>query len=74
MTDADTLIVDIEAPRGGAGIEICRRPISLTPSRKPLVEGLVLKLHYKRRILHYLEAPRGGAGIEILTYALADVS
>ena len=37
-----------EAPRGGAGIEISQSAEALQAPQKPLVEGLVLKLHDSR--------------------------
>ena len=55
-----------EAPRGGAGIEICPRSAGPRVFRKPLVEGLVLKYCWSPERKRNSEAPRGGAGIEII--------
>ena len=55
----------IEAPRGGAGIEICRCRSQALELWKPLVEGLVLKFRKSHILASIIEAPRGGAGIEI---------
>ena len=57
----------VEAPRGGAGIEISERHNAEGTDPKPLVEGLVLKLRGLRHRQGRREAPRGGAGIEMRT-------
>ena len=55
----------VEAPRGGAGIEMFQSDCHTASTQKPLVEGLVLKLSKTKIQQRNCEAPRGGAGIEI---------